>query len=407
MQVRRGNSMRLLNAPNLRLLALGAHPSMYSTCLYCNHRLGRNDVIETFPVGRRLAFDQDKGRLWVVCRKCEKWNLTPFEERWEAIEDCERRFRDAKKRVASDNIGLAKLDEGLELVRIGAPLRPEFAAWRYGDQFGRRKRRAILIGTGAAAAVGGVLVAGAMSGVLTGGGYGIWQAMNAAYTTVKRKRIVARISTPMGQRLTVRGAHVERARLLPPGALIEDVETVPRGGDAGAAWGLLLPHAEGEATFYGDDARRVTALIMPKVNAGGATRKRVQEAVELIERSGDPGNYLERIARREHVRPDQVHLSTSTERKLVRGAVPVSFARSRRGDSLYLTKMDLWNRLAIEMAVNEENERIALQGDLALLELEWKEAEELAAIADRLGTPEEVDVQLAVMRQRAGFDHRD
>jgi len=42
-------------------------------------------------------------------------------------------------RASTDNIGIARHPEGLELVRIGKPLRPEFAAWRYGDQFGRRK----------------------------------------------------------------------------------------------------------------------------------------------------------------------------------------------------------------------------------------------------------------------------
>ena len=120
---------------------------MYSTCLFCNHSLGANEAIEAFPVGRRLAFDQRRGRLWVVCRKCEKWNLTPLEERWDAIEACERLFRDTRKRVSTDNIGLARLTEGLELVRIGEPQRPEFAAWRYGDQFGRRRPRRTVIWT--------------------------------------------------------------------------------------------------------------------------------------------------------------------------------------------------------------------------------------------------------------------
>ncbi|HMH86422.1 MAG TPA: hypothetical protein VK529_10795, partial [Gemmatimonadaceae bacterium] len=63
---------------------------MYSTCLFCHTELGANEAVEHFPVGRRLAFDAAKGRLWVVCRKCERWNLTPVEERWEAIEECER-----------------------------------------------------------------------------------------------------------------------------------------------------------------------------------------------------------------------------------------------------------------------------------------------------------------------------
>ncbi len=39
-------------------------------------------------------------------------------------------------------------------------------------------------------------------------------------------------------------------------------------------------------------------------------------------------------------------------------------------------------RLALEMAVHEEAERRALDGELARLAEEWKEAEEIAAIAD-------------------------
>src|SRR5688572_16251896 len=114
---------------------------MYSHCLFCHAPLGSNEVVEAFPVGRRLAFDPAKGRLWVVGGACERWNLTPLEERWEAIEQCERLFRDTRLRVSTDNVGMARLREGLALVRIGAPQRPEFAAWRYGDQFGRRRQR--------------------------------------------------------------------------------------------------------------------------------------------------------------------------------------------------------------------------------------------------------------------------
>src|SRR3954469_16366701 len=140
---------------------------MYRTCLFCSSDLGHNEAVEHFPVGRRLAFDGDKGRLWVVCRRCERWNLTPLEERWEAIEECERAFRETTLRVSTDEIGLARLREGLELVRIGAPQRPEMAAWRYGDQFGRRRKRALLIGGGIAAATAGFVIAGPVMGLIT------------------------------------------------------------------------------------------------------------------------------------------------------------------------------------------------------------------------------------------------
>src|ERR1041384_6566486 len=116
---------------------------MYATCLFCNKSLGANESFESFPVGKRLAFDAEKGRLWVVCPHCERWNLSPLEERWEAIEQAERYYRDTRKRVATDNIGLAKLRDGTTIVRIGQPMRPEFAAWRYGDQFGRRRNRCV------------------------------------------------------------------------------------------------------------------------------------------------------------------------------------------------------------------------------------------------------------------------
>lgn len=101
---------------------------MFSTCIFCHSPLGANEVIENFPVGRRLALDAAKRRLWAVCRKCERWNLTPIEERWEAIEECEKSFRETTLRISTDQIGLGRLREGLELVRIGKPLRPEFAA---------------------------------------------------------------------------------------------------------------------------------------------------------------------------------------------------------------------------------------------------------------------------------------
>ncbi len=38
---------------------------------------------------------------------CARWNLTPLEQRWEAIEQCERAYRDTKQRVSTDNIAPA------------------------------------------------------------------------------------------------------------------------------------------------------------------------------------------------------------------------------------------------------------------------------------------------------------
>jgi hypothetical protein len=85
---------------------------MFATCLHCASNLGANESIEAFPVGRRLAFDPANGRLWVICRSCERWNLSPLDERLEAIDVAEKLYRDSRLKVSTDNIGLARLNEG-------------------------------------------------------------------------------------------------------------------------------------------------------------------------------------------------------------------------------------------------------------------------------------------------------
>ena len=344
---------------------------MYATCLFCNHHLGTNQVLEVFPAGRRLAFDPSKGRLWVVCRRCERWNLSPFDERWEAIEACERLFRDARKRVSSDNIGLAKLDEGLELVRIGEPLRPEFAAWRYGDQFGRRRRRAVLVGIGIGAVAGGIMIGGAAVGIAGGGGYWIYQVIDGLAKQYRRRRIVARVPTADGRRLIVRGSHLDRVTLTP------DAQST-------VGWNLHLTHSAGEAVLSDHHATRAAALIMPAVNRAGASRRNVQQAVREIESLRDPVEFLKTIA----AGPEQGRLDYRAYR--------------RRSKHKGLLRLPLSTRLAVEMAVNEEHERIALEGELALLELAWKDAEEIAEIADNLTIPPEVNQQLERLKREAG-----
>jgi len=271
--------------------------------------------------------------------------------------------------VSTDNIGLAKLSEGLELVRIGEPKRPEFAAWRYGDQFGRRRTRAILMGVAGAAAAGGIIIAGASAGILSGGGWGVYQGVNGLIEVARKKRRLAIVTTPNGDKVTVRGEDADKTRIIP----------VTNGG-----WSLDLHYKGGQARLEGDHARRATALIMPKVNVGGASREKVRTAVNRIESSGDPEQFLMAVAR------------TPAPRVETR-----SWKRYAKSPPLVggISKLPLETRLAVEMAVNEENERRALEGELVLLELEWKEAEEIAGIADRLGN-ESVDEEFEALKRR-------
>ena len=80
--------------------------------------------------------------------------------------------------------------------------------------------------------------------------------------------------------------------------------------------------------------------------------------------------------------------------------------RGRRGGwqnrdwSTGLFGLDPVNRLALEMALHEDVERAALQGELGELERAWREAEEIAGIADDLLIPDGVTGALDKLRRK-------
>ncbi len=366
---------------------------MYTTCIFCHGDLDRNEAIEEFPVGRRLAFDGAKGRLWVVCRRCERWNLSPLETRWEAIEACERAFETTRMRVASDNIGLAKLKEGLVLVRVGDPVRQEFAAWRYGDQFGRRRKRAMLI-TGAAVTAGGALVAGGVAaGVTTMGGFWmIPQWVDQWY----RNRVILRLRDEHEEPIRVQRKHLYTSRLVPS-------------ADA-SGWDLRVDHIPGwdkwaqtskrknrrhTMIVHGSEAIGLAGQLMAHANRRGGGRKTVRTAVARIEEAGHPEAFLPQAA-------DLALSDFSLSRKSNLSKKKLEALTKPLPGTLAGLKVDM--RLAIEMAMHEQTEREALEGELKELEARWREAEEIARIADNLFVPESVDTFIASERSQIDDD---
>ena len=350
---------------------------MYSTCLFCNSALGANQVIEAFPVGRRLAIDQAKGRLWVVCPKCERWNLTPLEERWEAIEQSEKLYRDARKRVATDNVGLARLADGTTIVRIGEPLRPEFAAWRYGDQFGRRRNRQVLMAAGGIAAVGAVFTGFAAAGIGVGGF--AWMFANSGQALIRGdpEEVIAKIPTERHGVIIVRRRHLAET-------------TLSRDDDGLMA--LDLRFKDGADRFVGREAERIASIVLPKVNRYGGNRKAVEEAVAEIERDGTAEAYIDRLTMvsRDYTRPSK------RGRRLQRAFNEAEWHRGDKG----LFGLPGPHRLALEMALHEEAERRAMQGELRELEIAWQAAEEIAEISDNLFLPSSVTDAFARLKRR-------
>ncbi|NIR46786.1 MAG: hypothetical protein GWN99_20460 [Gemmatimonadetes bacterium] len=340
---------------------------MYRTCIHCNRSLGENETVETFPVGRRLAFDGAKGRLWVVCDNCRRWNLTPLEERWEAIEQCERSYRDTRTRYSTDNIGLARLPEGLDLVRIGKPLRPEFAAWRYGTEF--LKRRIAI----EASIVYNAIVAfyDHMVNNLTG-----------------KRMVIARVRDDEGNILPLNRDDMKKVRLV--------------SADTQGGWALHVPHRSGRGLrewwlswtasaggsiteLTGSAALRAATKVLSRLNFLGGNDVHVRRAVRLVEDAGDAEILFGERSRKGGWQPG------------------VLFDR----DVSVIKSMRPEVRLALEMAANEETERRALQGELRELEAAWREAEAVAAIADRLLVPEEIDDWIRRQRSDDAMHGRD
>ncbi len=328
---------------------------MFSTCLFCHASLGANESIEHFPVGKRLAFDSEKGRLWAVCPKCTRWNLTPLEERWEALDECERAYRGTRTRVSTDNIALARLRDGTDLVRIGRPLLPELATWRYGGQLRTRRRAYIASGVALGTIALGSVAVGSfgltalvgISGV--GGVVGQWGF--EAYRSHQRKRPVGWLPAPRGFRHSYGTEHADTLRI---SASPENTLTISMDYRRRGPKGSFLDEVR-KLELVGREASELLTQVIVHVNRAGASRTDVVDAAREVEQHTGSGALLARASGYDYV---------STERQgLVRYLPPRV-------------------RLGLEMSLHAEDERRALAGELGALYARWEEAERIAKIAD-------------------------
>jgi hypothetical protein len=357
---------------------------MYTTCLVCGARLGGNEDVPGCQVGRRLAFDPTRGRLWVICTQCACWNLTPLEDRWDAIDSCERLFRGTRLRVSTDNIGLAQLRSGLELVRIGPALFPEIASWRYGArlrQSGPDRDRGGLVRRGGrfvARHAGQALAAYTASLGLSD------EALLRLRTIGRDGRALARGTSERGAPVLIRYRHLRSAVLVRP--------------DRHHPWRLVVRHDEGVATLAEGASLRTAAKLLAILNGGLATSADVHFAITKLDAAGDPEGYFSRVAALtlrtswgrfpDAPRSDAVLSSAIpfAERLAVHLASRSFWARGGTGSEAHtpLYRLPLADRLALEMAANEDAERRAFEGELHALREAWREAEEIAAISDEM-----------------------
>ena len=351
--------------------------TMYSTCLFCRHSLGRNEDLETFPVGRRLAFDQHAGRLWVICGVCARWNLTPLEERWEAVEQCERIVRSLRPIAATDRIALYRIPSGVRLVRVGTARWREVAAWRYGRRLWWRHARARAAQTASwllPYAVGPPVMPG-LSGVLVGSA--LVGAAQRWYLRRKGEQPAIYVAAERG-RATVRVRHLNSAVLLP--ASTSDAELRMR-----------VRSDDGSIEVTGPDALRLASRALVRVNGDGGEQTDIDIAIRFVADAGSGEAYIADMARRVAARR-------------ARGDPPLrgTILAPENDFAGPVARFPSLTRLALEIAAHETAEAWALEGELAALVDAWREAEEIATIADNLLLPQAVVERLRDLRNMFG-----
>jgi len=347
---------------------------MYSHCTSCKTDLGGNEVLEAFPVGRRIAFDPYKGRLWVLCSYCRSWNLAPLHDRWEAVEALEREFEVAQIGASTERVSLGRTRSGLTLVRIGRVDRLEFAGWRFGDRLLSRRRK--FSRDLRWAGLSGL----AMSGVgLAGFAVGIPWAVYlplagiAAGSAVDVTRVTRWSRGPalrLGSGDLISYSRAMSSRLTP--------------SDSDEGWALLIPNQAGkEVLATGSEAKKVVRMILPHANVFGSTPDQVKRAVDSVERMGSTRDVFRNSA------------------EALRELGKPTFAA--KPGSVTVAPPEV--KLGLEIAANEELERRVLEGEASVLEGEWQEAEELAAIADDLLFPSRLSARLKRWKERR--EHTD
>jgi len=326
---------------------------MYTDCLFCPSSLGRNRALEHFPVGRRIAFDLARGRLWAVCPRCGRWNLCPFDERWEALDECARLAETALVQESSSDVSLLRHRSGLSLIQVGRPTLGELVSWRYARNLVRRRRgfAVTMAALGAVSAVG-------LFGIVAGGGgaFSLLGSVGSFRAIWELSRSVIDVTTADGTRLQITASGARALCFAPDQSA----------GVALRAWTKDV----GFQDVSGQDVGILLARAMPYINeTGGTTDSALSAAKEIAERGGAEG-FLDSVA---------------SDAALHRRSVLGRRSQWRRQGAIYRFPKNI--QLGLEAASQMRQEDLVLSGEMRSVLAEWRSAAELAEISDNLLEP--------------------
>lgn len=327
---------------------------MFTRCLFCHASFPEYEDLGWIRRGGRLAYDFERGRLWVVCEGCRRWNLVPVDERFEALEELERIARDRALPVAhTENVTLLRA-RGLTLVRVGRAGLAEKAWWRYGRELHRRRS--------AFQSAGARITAwtfGAMAYLTETVGFSdldwdiTWD--DAPMADILRWRRFGwaawwgRMECPYCHSV-LRALRFDLSWWIYP--LWRE--------DGGLAVGVPCPRCdpwtpEKVYTLQGDQAENVLRRVLAYQHISGAGAATIRKAAGAIEEAGSVGEFTRRLTR----------------------------------ERISLWKMGSIRSIALEIALNESVEDRVLDLEVRALEQMWRREEELARIIDEELTPRE------------------
>src|SRR2546427_1960025 len=265
---------------------------MFSSCAFCNASFDGDGGPSGLGVGRRIAFDEWKGRLWVVCPRCSRWNLTPFDDRLERIEAVARAASHGRIAASTEQVALIRW-ERYDFVRVGKPPRVELGTWRYGERLRNRRRERMKVVVPLTVAAIGLGIA---ANVAAGGGFGVmvWNVHRLAdwvYLTMVGRRRVTLTEPPIcahcGSLMQLRARHVQHARIVPD-----------RHADMAVVLSCPKCFQEG-AQLTGSEAIQVLRQGLTYLNLARAGRRRAEDAAREVDAMGGADRLVHDIARRE------------------------------------------------------------------------------------------------------------
>jgi hypothetical protein len=315
---------------------------VFSRCLFCHVTLPANDTFEVLTTGEQFAFDPLRGRLWVICTNCRRWNLIPLEARWENLEALEKIARDeARLLLQTENIALLRVGD-VELVRVGQAHLPEEAWWRFGRElinrrarYGRIKQR---MGVFSGALVLGGSVGNGLVDML-----GLGTVLQNITREIKFGPTAWRGSaTCPGCGSVLHELHFQNTNRVMLAQQPDGFELRYR------CHRCHIDALHGGYRLTGISGEHLLRRILAYRHYEGAQEAHVKASTAVIEEIGSARDLTQRLALQ------RVHL----------GELPKPYA------------------LALEIAITQETEKKLLELEVAELEARWREEEELAAIVD-------------------------